>query len=77
MKTMHTLKVLAVTAALIVPAVAFAQEHETPPPPPYAGLFDQVDEAESFRERAEKAHGVKLNVVAKGRFFQIKEVSGQ
>jgi ubiquinol-cytochrome c reductase cytochrome b/c1 subunit len=56
MKTMHTLKVLAVAAALAVPAVAFAQDehsHETPPPPrqswSFAGWFGKYDPAQLQR----------------------------
>jgi ubiquinol-cytochrome c reductase cytochrome b/c1 subunit len=53
---MQTLKVLAVAAALVVPAVAFAQDehsHETPPPPrqswPFAGWFGKYDPAQLQR----------------------------
>jgi ubiquinol-cytochrome c reductase cytochrome b/c1 subunit len=56
MKTMHTLKVLALAAALAVPAVAFAQDehsHETPPPPrqswSFAGWFGKYDTAQLQR----------------------------
>jgi ubiquinol-cytochrome c reductase cytochrome b/c1 subunit len=52
----QTLKVLAVAAALVVPAVAFAQDehsHETPPPPrqswPFAGWFGKYDPAQLQR----------------------------
>jgi ubiquinol-cytochrome c reductase cytochrome b/c1 subunit len=53
---MQTLKILAVAAALVVPAVAFAQDehsHETPPPPrqswPFAGWFGKYDPAQLQR----------------------------
>jgi ubiquinol-cytochrome c reductase cytochrome b/c1 subunit len=53
MKTMHTLKVLVVAATLAVPAAAFAQNHETPPPPrqswSFAGWFGKYDTAQLQR----------------------------
>jgi ubiquinol-cytochrome c reductase cytochrome b/c1 subunit len=56
MKTMHTLKVLAVATALVVPTVVLAQDehsHETPPPPrqswSFAGWFGKYDPAQLQR----------------------------
>jgi ubiquinol-cytochrome c reductase cytochrome b/c1 subunit len=56
MKTMHTLKVLAVAATLAVPMAALAQDehsHETPPPPrqswSFAGWFGKYDPAQLQR----------------------------
>jgi ubiquinol-cytochrome c reductase cytochrome b/c1 subunit len=53
---MHTLKVLAVAAALAVPTMALAQDehsHETPPPPKqswsFAGWFGKYDPAQLQR----------------------------
>ena len=56
MKTMHTLKVLALATALVVPTAVLAQDehsHETPPPPrqswSFAGWFGKYDPAQLQR----------------------------
>ena len=44
---------------------------QTPPLPPYKAGFDDEKEALEFKERAEKTHNIKLELIKKDRIYYL------